>query len=95
MRVLMVVLLLAACSSPSLRYAKVAPVRVVVEGSVYDVYALDREVQAIRVNMEMLPNKARSFGRAIAAIEQATGCKVVDNAATGDQALVNAIIRCN
>ncbi len=94
MRFIAVFLLLAACSSPALRYSGVAPVRVEVEGSRYDVYRLDGEVQVIRVSMEVLPRKAQSFARAIAAIEAATGCSVVEGSLAGDQALVQARLDC-
>jgi len=94
LRFVIVLLLFAACSSPALRYGGVAPVRVVVEGARYDVYRLGAEAQAIRVSMELLPRKAQSFARALAAIEAATGCKVVEGSLAGDQALVQAELDC-
>ncbi len=94
MRFIAVFLLFTACSSPALRYGGMAPVRVEVGGARYDVYRLGAKVQAIRVSMELLPRKAQSFARAIAAIESATGCKVVEGSLTGDQALVQAELDC-
>lgn len=94
MRLLFLVLLLAGCSSPSLKFMNIEPVRVSVEGSIYDVYSNGSEVQAIRVNRELLPSKAKAIVRMVMAIEQATGCTVVPTSVDGDQALVKAKIRC-
>ncbi len=94
LRYVMIFLLIAGCSSASLSYRGVDPVRVTVDGSTWDVYRSGDNVQAIRVNFEMLPEVGRMVGRAITAIERATGCGVVANSASGDQALVNARIDC-
>lgn len=94
MRLLFGMLLLVGCSSPSLKFMKIEPVQVTVEGSVYDVYSNGTEVQAIRINREFLPNKAKSIVRMVMAIEQATGCIVVPTSVDGDQALVKARIKC-
>lgn len=94
MRLLIFVLLLVGCSSPSLKFMNIEPVRVIVEGSVFDVYSNGTEVQAIRVNREFLPGKSKAIVRMVMAIEQATGCMVVPTSVDGDQALVKAKIRC-
>ncbi|MEE9454768.1 MAG: hypothetical protein V3V13_10350 [Paracoccaceae bacterium] len=85
---------LMACSSPSLKFSGISPVQVAVEGSVFDVYSNGKEVQAIRVNFQVLPSMSTTIARAISAIESATGCKVVPSSITGDQALVKANITC-
>lgn len=85
---------LISCSSPGLKYSGVSPVRVAVEDSVFDVYALGEEVQIIRLSVEMLPKRAIIAARALAAIEQATGCPVVAGSMIGDQALMEARIDC-
>ncbi len=95
MRAIVLILLLAGCSSAGLQFSGVAPVRVVVDGSTFDVYARDGDVQAIRLSHELFPNKADTLARAIAAIEQATGCQVLANSLAGDTALVKAKIRCS
>ena len=94
MRYFVIFVLLAACSSPGKLYRGIEPQRVNVDGSVFDVYRNGADVQAIRVNMEMLPAMDRIVARAISAIENATGCDVVANSIDGDQALVKARINC-
>ncbi len=95
MRYLILFLLVVGCSSAGKEYRGVTPVRADIEGSVWDVYRQGDMVQAIRVNMEMLPAMDRMLSRAILAIERATGCKVIPNSITGDQALVNARLACD
>ncbi len=94
MRYLCILLLLASCSSAGKHFRGADPIRVNVDGSVWDVYQNGADVQAIRVNMEMLPAMDRMVARAITAIEQATDCNVIPNSIDGDQALVNARIDC-
>lgn len=84
----------AACSSPSMKFNGITPLQVVADGSVFDVYSNGNEVQAIRVNMQVLPSMSQTVARAISAIETATGCSVIPSSIEGDQALINAKIRC-
>jgi len=72
----------------------VNPVRVVVDGSDFDVYVLDDEVLVIRMNFEMLPKFAVIGPRAIIAMERATGCTVVTGTFSGDQAMAKARVAC-
>ncbi len=96
MRVFLVVLLLAlaACSSPGIKFLGVKPVRVDADGSVFDVYSNGWQVQAIRLNPEYLPKLSDVVARAIMAIEQATGCLVDERSLKGDWALIEADIVC-
>ena len=87
-------LTLVACSSPGLRFSSVAPVRITVEGSVFDVYVLGDDVRAIRMNFEVLPTFAMIGPRAIIAMERATGCTVVNGTFLGDQAMADARVSC-
>jgi len=86
--------LLIACSSPSLKYSGVEPVRVAVEGMEFDVYSNDADVQAIRVGFTYLPSLSETLARGISAIEMATGCHVIPTSIDGDQAVIKASIRC-
>jgi len=87
-------LVLASCSSPGRRFSSVEPVRVTVEGSDFDVYVLGEDVLGIRMNFEMLPTLAVIGPRAITAMEQVTGCKVVSGSFFGDQAMAEARVSC-
>lgn len=76
MRLVLPFLLLAACSSPGVRYIGVEPVQVIVDGWRIDVYSDGERAQAIRMTSE-LNVKAASMGeRGRAAVEQATGCRL-------------------
>jgi len=85
---------LVACSSPGLKFAGVEPARVVVEGSVFDVYVVGEKARAIRLNFELLPKLAVTGSLAVAAIEQASGCGVVKGSVSGDQAMNEARLKC-
>ena len=85
---------LAACSSPGKQFSGVEPVRVIVEGSTFDIYTVGSDVKIVRLSVEMLPKRAVIGARAIVAIEQATGCKFVAGSMTGDPALMQAKISC-
>ena len=87
-------LILLGCSSPGGRFSGVEPIRVSVEGSVFDVYVVGDGVRAIRMNFEMLPTLAVIGTRAVAAIEQVTGCSVVTGSMRGDQVMVEARVKC-
>lgn len=87
-------LVLLSCSSPGRRFNTVEPVRVSVEGSIFDVYVLGKDVRAIRLNFEMLPTMPVIGPRAVIAMERASGCRVIDGSFSGDQAMADAWISC-
>jgi hypothetical protein len=69
-------------------------VRVTIEGSEFDVYVLGDEVRAIRMNFEMLPTLAVIGSRMVIAMEQVTGCRVINGSFFGDQAMAEARVSC-
>lgn len=92
--VLFMLMTLFACSSPGRKFSGAEPVRVVAEGSVFDVYVVGENARAIRLNFELLPKRAVTGARAVAAIEQATGCAVVKGSVSGDQAMIEVRLKC-
>lgn len=90
-----VLLVLAACSSPGRKFSGTTPVRVTVEGSIFDIYTVGSDVKAVRLSVELLPRRDEIGARAIVAIEQATGCKYVAGSLAGDQALLQARVTCS
>lgn len=92
--ILIVLSVVMACSSPGKQFSGAAPVRVTVEGSMFDIYTVGNDVKAVRLSIEALPKRSVIGARAIVAIEQATGCKYVAGSLTGDQALLQAKITC-
>ena len=89
---LLVASALVGCNTPLLGFRGVAPVTISVDGSTFDVRVGNLRAQAIRTNMQYAPRMGPIAGRAKAAIEQVSGCKVVQ--VGGDQALVTAALNC-
>jgi|TARA_B110000211_G_C13828581_1_gene442498 hypothetical protein len=83
---------LVGCNTPSLEFRGVAPVTIAVNGSTFDVRVKDLRAQAIRTNMQYAPRMGPIAGRAKAAIEEVSGCKV--SQVGGDQALISAVLNC-
>ena len=91
--VLSLAMLLAACNTPSPGFRGIAPVRVTVAPSVFDVRVKDRQAEAIRINSEYAPRMGPIGPRAAIAIEQVSGCKV--RRLGGDQAMIRAALDCD
>jgi hypothetical protein len=89
---LILMLLLAACNTPSPGFRGVAPVRVTVGPSVFDVRVRDSQAEAIRLNTEYAPRMGPIGPRATLAIEQVSGCTV--RRLGGDQAMIRASLNC-
>ena len=91
---IVILLVMAACASPSVQYIGVEGIPVDVEQSRFTVFKDGDNVQVIRTSREVLPNKQEVFAKATIAIERATGCSVKPNSLTGDQAKVEAKVVC-
>ena len=89
---LLLMALLAACSHPSPAFYGVAPVRVGVGPSVFDVRLNGRHAQAIRLSREWAPRTITVAPRAAAAIASVSGCTVPR--LWGDQAMLEAALVC-
>lgn len=97
MRILLPILLgvfLTACASPSIQYLGAEGVPVDVGASRYTVFRKGDNVQVIRTNPVLLPNRNQVFAEAAIAIQRATGCAVRNNAMNGDQAVITATLAC-
>ncbi|AVO36826.1 hypothetical protein [Pukyongiella litopenaei] len=85
-------LLVGACSAPG-RYFADAPVRRLdVAGSVFDVRIAHGLAEAVRVNPQYAPRMGELRTRAAFAIEKASGCDVVQLG--GDQAVILGRLDC-
>ncbi|APE42241.1 hypothetical protein BOO69_01540 [Sulfitobacter alexandrii] len=81
---LFAVLALCACNTPAPEFGGLAPTRVSVEGSTFDVRLRDGRAEAIRVNTQYAPRFGPIQARAGKAMAMVSGCRVVE--VTGDQA---------
>lgn len=91
-RNLILLMLLAGCAAPSAEFRDIPAIRIVVEGSVFDVRVKGNKAEAIRINAESAPRMGRIGVRAALAIEAASGCRV--SRIDGDQAMIRARLAC-
>ncbi|MGB3244084.1 MAG: hypothetical protein WBB25_06095 [Sulfitobacter sp.] len=91
-RLLMLLMLLSACNTPSQPFRGAPAMRVTVDGSTFDVRVNDNRAEAIRVNTQYAPRFGPIRERARMAMAQVSGCKVVR--VDGDQALATGVLNC-
>ncbi|MBJ3764224.1 hypothetical protein ILP92_15860 [Maribius pontilimi] len=92
MRWIILLALLAACDSPSLRFRDAPATRVSVDGSVFSVRVKGERAESLRLSRERRPRVGATLARAEAAIGQASGCQV--KRIDGDQAIQRATLDC-
>lgn len=89
--------MLFGCDSPNPigPYAGVPPTRVEVDGSVFSVRVAGTQAQAVRTNFDLTAGRGgQIIPRAGIAMEQASGCRVVDGSLRGDAAMIEARLSC-
>ncbi len=92
MRLVPILLLLAACNTPGPHFRNVPATRITVEGSSFDVRVRDDVGEAIRTNSQYAPRFGPIASRAKVAIELASGCLALR--VRGDQAQILAELDC-
>ena len=94
MRMLVVtfLLVLAGCNTAGPHFRGLPATRVYVDGSLFDVRVRGDLAEAMRVNPQYAPRFGPIQGRAAFAMEQVSGCDVVE--VRGDQALATGILSC-
>lgn len=91
-RLFISLLALAGCNLPSAEYRGLAPTRVTVQGSTFDIRQRGTRAEAIRINPEYAPRFGPIRERAGMAMAMVSGCKVVS--VTGDQAQAFGRLNC-
>lgn len=88
--------MLTACDSPSPQFmsAETSTYKTTVDGSTFSVHRRENMVEVYRTSFEALPRQAVILARSLIAIEQVTGCRVVEGSMSGDQAIQQAEITC-
>lgn len=89
---LFALLLMTACGMPAPEFSGIAPTRLTVGQSIFDVRVKDTRASAIRLNAEWAPNLAAVAPRAVVAIERVSGCCV--RRLGGDQSRITAWLDC-
>jgi hypothetical protein len=90
--ILISVLVLAGCNTPTQHFRGIPPTRVSVDGSVFDVRVRGDLAEAIRVNPQYAPRFGPIRERAAFAMSQVSGCRVTE--VRGDQALATGLLSC-
>ena len=92
MRILVLVLGLAACDRPGTYFETRTATRVTVQESTFDVRTHGRLAEALRVNPEYAPRFGPIRDRAAIAMALVSGCRVTE--VLGDAALATGILDC-
>ncbi len=90
-----IVLLLAACDSPSPAMMGQTPTYVTVDEADFSVRRNRLRAEAIRTNAMPFPSIGAIVIRAGEAMEQATGCDVDPDSLRGDQTVMRADLICS
>lgn len=85
--------LLVGCNAPGLQFQGVAPTRITVDGSTFDVRVKGNLAEAIRVNAQYAPGFGKIRPKAAEAIRRVSGCRVKN--IKGDQAQAIASLGCS
>ena len=91
-RLLLSLLVLGACGTPSPEFFGIAPVRIKMGASVFDIRVAGRRAEAIRLNAKPAMRLSSVGVPAVLAIERVSGCRV--DRLRGDQALMWATLDC-
>ncbi|MDO6481590.1 hypothetical protein [Shimia thalassica] len=87
------VVLLAACNSPSMHFEGISPHKIMVLGTEFELRRNDDLVQVIRTSREYAPRLSQQLGRrAEIAVEQTYGCPV--DRIRGDASMMLAYLKC-
>ncbi len=89
-----ILLLLSACDSPAPAMMGAEATQVTIDTTTFTVRIRDNRAEAIRTNMMAFPTIGEVYPRARAAMEQASGCTVIEDTLRGDQAVMRADLRC-
>lgn len=84
--------ILVACGTPDLAFRDVAPVRVHLGGSIFDIRVKGRRAEVIRRNPQWAPRADSVVAEAGLAVERVSGCRVAQM--RGDQARMEAALDC-
>ncbi len=84
--------MVAGCNTPAPPFQGIAPTRVEVDGSIFDIRVRGEFAEAIRINRQYAPRLGPIRTRAAIAIAQVSGCRV--KGVLGDQALMTANLDC-
>jgi len=94
MRLILFLILLSACASPSMEFAGTPAVTIRLEGDEIKVYHKGTRAQAIRINSRTKSQRSGAVDRLALAITLVTGCAVRDRGMKSDVVLLTASLKC-
>ncbi|PRY93397.1 hypothetical protein BCF33_2265 [Hasllibacter halocynthiae] len=95
MRLLLVILLLAACSGPQPAFRGVPAATVQRDGFTFHVRRSGGEVELVRTGFVPPRRLPRAYPAALAAARAATGCVPIPGSLSGDPAVIRLSVRCD
>jgi hypothetical protein len=90
-----VCIFIVGCSSPHPHFPTKSRIPVSVAGVEFNVFRSGQRVQAIRITRLSKALNIEVIRLAKFAIEEATGCSILNNKVTGDTNAINAVLACN
>ena len=94
MRMLIALLVLAACDSPSARFIGAARTEVQRGAFTYVIYATDTAAEVIRLGYARPAQRGTALSDMEALMAEVTGCRVIPGSIRGDSAALRARLRC-
>jgi hypothetical protein len=92
---LLLVVLLSACDSPAPAMMGAEAQDIVVDGVAFTVRQRDTRAEAIRRTMMPNPSIGTVYPRALRAMQEVTGCRVIEDSLRGDVAVMRADLDCH
>jgi hypothetical protein len=92
---LLLVALLSACDSPAPAMMGAEAGDIVVDGVAFTVRQRDTRAEAIRRTMMPNPSIGTVYPRALRAMQEVTGCRVIEDSLRGDVAVMRADLDCH
>lgn len=93
-RMLLLLVLLAACDSPAPALMGTDATRITIDTVEFSIRIRGERAEAIRTNMMPNPSIGSVYPRAVQAIEQVSGCRVIEDSLRGDVAVMRADLGC-
>jgi hypothetical protein len=93
-RLVVLLMFLTACASPSLEFRGAVSKSVIVSGDAITVFFKNDKAQAIRTNYRTKKQRDGAVFCLVEAIEVVTDCKVNQRSIKGDVVLITATIKC-
>lgn len=93
-RLIVILLCLSACTSPSPEFRAANSKSVSIGGDEITVFVVPGKAQAIRTNYRNRKQRVDAVFRLVQAIETVTNCKVKRSSIKGDSVLITASLNC-